>query len=52
MRSRTALEALQLKRSADHAFFRDMVKRQRRALEQVPEPPAAPAAAAARAAES
>ena len=29
-----ALEALQIKRAADHAYFRDMLKRQRRMLEQ------------------
>lgn len=30
-----ALESLQLKRAADHAYFRDVIKRQRRLLEQV-----------------
>ena len=33
LRSRTALEALQLKRAADHAYFRDVIKRQRRCIE-------------------
>lgn len=35
LRNRTALEALQIKRAADHAFFRDVVKRQRRCIEQL-----------------
>lgn len=29
-----ALETLQIKRAADHAFFRDILKRQRRCIEQ------------------
>ena len=33
LRSRSALEALQIKRAADHAYFRDAVKRQRRCIE-------------------
>lgn len=33
LRSRSALEALQMKRAADHAYFRDVAKRQRRCLE-------------------
>ena len=28
-----ALEALQIKRAADHAYFRDVIKRQRRCIE-------------------
>ena len=35
LRSRSALEALHQKRRADHAFLRDMVKRQRRCIEQL-----------------
>ena len=34
LRARTALEALQMKRAQDHAFFRESVKRQRRVIEQ------------------
>lgn len=34
LRSRQALEALQLKRAADHAYFRDVIKRQRRCIDQ------------------
>jgi F0F1-type ATP synthase epsilon subunit len=34
MRNRAALEALQMKRTTDHAYLRDVVKRQRRCLEQ------------------
>ena len=33
LRSRSALEALQIKRAADHAYFRDVIKRQRRCIE-------------------
>lgn len=33
LRSRTALEALQMKRAQDHAFFRESVKRQKRILD-------------------
>ena len=33
LRSRSALEALQIKRAADHAYFRDVIKRQRRCVE-------------------
>ena len=35
LRSRAALEALQLKRAADHAYLRDVIKRERRSLEQI-----------------
>ena len=33
LRSRSAFEALQIKRAADHAYFRDVIKRQRRCIE-------------------
>ena len=33
LRSRSGLEALQIKRAADHAYFRDVIKRQRRCIE-------------------
>ena len=33
--TRQALEDLQQKRMADHAFFRDMIKRQRRSIEHL-----------------
>lgn len=33
MRHRAALEQTQVKRVADHAFFRDMLKRQRRCID-------------------
>ena len=35
LRSRAALEALQMKRAQDHAYLRDVVKRQRRCLERI-----------------
>ena len=35
LRNRTALEALQIKRAADHAFFKDTIKRQRRIIESL-----------------
>ncbi|KAL1530241.1 hypothetical protein AB1Y20_001156 [Prymnesium parvum] len=35
LRCRTALEEVQQKRMADHAFFRDMIKRQRRSIEHL-----------------
>jgi len=35
LRSRTALEALHQKRRADHAYLRDMIKRQRRCIDHL-----------------
>ncbi|KOO21901.1 hypothetical protein Ctob_002672 [Chrysochromulina tobinii] len=37
LRNRSALETLQIKRAADHAFFRDVIKRQRRCIEALEE---------------
>ena len=34
LRSRAMIEALQMKRVGDHAYVRDVIKRQRRCLEQ------------------